>query len=69
MNYYKLKNTTVTNISPTIKSNGENNPSPWRIRTPNANFNNYFYFVHTNGNCSYTGADNIFGVSPAFRIG
>lgn len=43
--------------------------APWRIRTPNSNFNNYFYFVHTNGNCSYTGADNIFGVSPAFRIG
>ncbi|MCI7084112.1 MAG: type II secretion system GspH family protein [Tenericutes bacterium] len=69
LDYYKFKNTTVTNISPVIKSNGENNPSPWRIRTPNSNFNNYFYFVHTNGNCSYTGADNIFGVSPAFRIG
>ena len=69
LDYYSSQNVTTSNYSGAIKQyNGSN--SSWWLRSARSNNVDYFCYVSTTGNWVYSnGSDNIYGVSPAFRIG
>ena len=68
LDYYKNNGVTTDNYDGAIKQyNGSN--YFWWMRTPNSySPNNTFFRVDPNGHWMTYTADNIYGVSPAFRI-
>ena len=70
LDYYKNLGITINNYNGAIKKNGNNNFG-WWLRTVDSMVYNYdvFYIVSNNGKYDSTSLGDIYGVSPAFRIG
>ena len=69
LDYYSSQNVTTSNYSGAIKKRNGLNAS-WWTRSPISSYNDYFYYVYSNGNWANTGiSTTAYGVSPAFRIG
>lgn len=68
LDYYSKIGVTTSNYSGAIKKqNGK--AMWWYLRTANKTGDTYFYGVNSNGNWSNSNANDVRGVSPAFRIG
>ena len=68
LDYYTNIGVTTSNYSGAIKKNGTS-AYYWWFRSAYSSNDNNFYGVNTSGNTFGGSAFNIFGVSPAFRIG
>ncbi len=68
LDYYKNQGVSLTYYSPVAK-NFEDTPIIWWLRSSIAQLNTGFLSVFSQGNRDYSGAQNAYGVSPAFRIG
>ena len=67
LDYYSAQGVTTSNKSGAIKQlNGSN--TYWWLRAAYSNYDDYFYYVNSNGDWNYFNAYNTYGVSPAFRI-
>lgn len=68
LDYYKSIGVTTSNNKGTIKKNG-NTALDWWLRSAYSKNNDYVYKVGSGGWSGYISAINVYGVSPAFRIG
>ena len=67
LDYYAGLNVTTSNSSGAIKQNNGSNDY-WWLRSSGSFSSNVFFTVHSNGDWDSNNADNVYGVSPAFRI-
>ena len=70
LDYYTLKNVTITNYAEAVKKNKDGTKDDWWwLRTASSSNKVGFVYIQSNGGWSTTYADDAKGVSPAFRIG
>ena len=68
LDYYQSQGVTISNSgAPKKQYNGTN--SFWWMRTSNCDNYNFFYYGNASGNRYFSNAINLYGVSPAFRLG
>ena len=68
LDYYQSQGVTISNSgAPKKQYNGTN--SFWWMRTSNCDNYNFFYYGDASGNRYFSNAINLYGVSPAFRLG
>ena len=68
LDYYKSIGVTTNHYSGAIKQYQVSN-NYWGTRSASSDYSDYFYYVHSDGNCDYFHASIIYGVAPAFRVG
>ena len=69
LDYYADLNTTTSSFDGVIKNNSSNVPAPWWLRSARYSNTNTVSAADTNGRWYDLNANNVIGVSPAFRIG
>ena len=68
LDYYSVNGVTTSSYSKAIKKNN-GSASYWWLRSARSGSSNWFYFVDSSGDWSFSASDTTRGVSPAFRIG